>query len=459
MTALGVIHGVTPPVAPGVAPSWRRAALAAALLPALALVGCGTAPQQAPAGPSPAPVKPAAKPAREPGVPVLPPAGSGRGGYYQDDGPGENPPPNLMATPDAEVRNDPPIPRANKEYAVFGKTYRPITDPDQPYVQRGLGTWYGKKFHGQRTSSGELYDMYKMTAAHPTLPIPSYARVTNLDNGNQVVVRVNDRGPFHSTRIIDVSYTAALKLGLLDKGSHMLEVERILPAEAEKLAAAGKGGARPTTVLRPQAPAPAPQREPAQMAALLYPSPPSVNGAQGTAAQPVATPAATTAALAPAPAAPRVAVLAPAAATQSAVSPAVVTQAPVTQAAVMQAPTAQTAAMQAAGTQAAMAQPAVAQSAASPAAVSSAATPVATGAAAPAKGGYYLQLGAYSKPENAESARARVAMESGLSGLEVVPSGAVLRLYGGPFVTRQEAELAMQSLPPSLGLKPLIIQR
>ncbi|GAB2865903.1 septal ring lytic transglycosylase RlpA family protein [Pseudoduganella ginsengisoli] len=381
----------------------RLAALAAALAPALVLVGCGTQ-QQESSSPAHVPVKPSAKPQREPGVPVLPPAGSGRGGYYQDDGPGDNPPPNLMATPDAEVRNEPPIPRANKEYAVFGKTYRPITDPGQPFVQRGLGTWYGKKFHGQRTSSGELYDMYKMTAAHPTLPIPSYARVTNLDNGNQVVVRVNDRGPFHSTRIIDVSYTAALKLGLLDKGSHMLEVERILPAEADKLAAAGKSGSKPATVLRPQAPAP--QREPAQTAALLYP-PPST-GSAASAPQ----------AAAPAP------VSAPAAPVGGGVTLAGGANAPAAAAII----------------------PAVA-------------TAVTAAAPAAVKSGFFLQLGAYSKAENAEAARAKFAMESGLSGLEVVPSGAVLRLYSGPYATRQEAEQAMQALPPALGLKPLIIQR
>jgi rare lipoprotein A len=124
--------------------------------------------------------------------------------------------------------------RSNRPYVVFGNKYTPFTD-DRPFKQRGIGSWYGKKFHGQKTSSGELYDMYKMTAAHPTLPIPSYARVTNLDNGKQVIVRVNDRGPFHSDRIIDLSYTAALKLGYLARGSGRLEVERLLPADIVRL--------------------------------------------------------------------------------------------------------------------------------------------------------------------------------------------------------------------------------
>jgi rare lipoprotein A len=102
-------------------------------------------------------------------------------------------------------------------------------------MQRGKGSWYGKKFHGQRTSSGEIYDMFKMTAAHPTLPIPSYARITNLRNGKQVIVRINDRGPFHASRIIDLSYTAALKLGYVQTGSAELEVERILPDEIARM--------------------------------------------------------------------------------------------------------------------------------------------------------------------------------------------------------------------------------
>ena len=171
----------------------------------------------------------------DPSLPRLPAAGSGRGGYYQDDGPGDNPPPGLRDTPDAVVKYEPYAKFANKPYAVFGQTYTPIVN-DEPFSQRGVASWYGVKFHGQRTSSGEAYDMYKMTAAHPTLPIPSYARVTSLDSGKSVVVRINDRGPFHSDRIVDVSYTAALKLGLLGKGSHEVEVERLFPDDPAKVA-------------------------------------------------------------------------------------------------------------------------------------------------------------------------------------------------------------------------------
>jgi rare lipoprotein A len=171
----------------------------------------------------------------DPSLPRLPAAGSGRGGYYQDDGPGDNPPSGLMDTPDAVVRYEPYAKFANKPYAVFGTTYTPLIN-DEPFVQRGIASWYGVKFHGQRTSSGEAYDMYKMTAAHPTLPIPSYARITNVANGNSVVVRINDRGPFHSDRAIDVSYTAALKLGLLGSGSNQVQIERLFPGDEIRLA-------------------------------------------------------------------------------------------------------------------------------------------------------------------------------------------------------------------------------
>ncbi|TFV96524.1 septal ring lytic transglycosylase RlpA family protein [Oxalobacteraceae bacterium OM1] len=212
-------------------PRWL-AVFASAL--ALALAGCGSAPKLLqPAAPDNAAAKPSGKP-RAGELPVLPPAGSGRGGYYMDDGPGENPPAGLLDTPDAEPKVEPYLARANRPYNVFGKTYTPMVD-ERPFKQRGIGSWYGRKFHRQKTSSGELYDMYKMTAAHPTLPIPSYARVTNLANGKQVIVRINDRGPFHSNRIIDLSYTAALKLGYLSTGSSQLEVERLLPEDIARI--------------------------------------------------------------------------------------------------------------------------------------------------------------------------------------------------------------------------------
>ena len=125
---------------------------------------------------------------------------------------------------------------ANRPYTVLGRSFVPATTIE-PYRARGLASWYGRKFHGQPTSTGEPYDMYGMTAAHPTLPIPSYVRVTNLSNGRTVVVRVNDRGPFHKGRLIDLSYTAAYKLGYVKRGSTQVEVESILPDEIPLIAA------------------------------------------------------------------------------------------------------------------------------------------------------------------------------------------------------------------------------
>src|SRR5690606_3230661 len=136
------------------------------------------------------------------------------GGYYKDDGPGTDIPANIEAIPDAVPRIEVHS-RANfRPYVVFGKKYFPVSD-EAPFRQQGTASWYGRKFHGQKTANGETYDMYGMTAAHPTLPLPSYARVTHAGTGKSVIVRVNDRGPFHSSRIIDLSYVAAAKLGLI----------------------------------------------------------------------------------------------------------------------------------------------------------------------------------------------------------------------------------------------------
>ncbi|MGH8854487.1 MAG: septal ring lytic transglycosylase RlpA family protein [Telluria sp.] len=227
-----------------------RKQLAAVIALAFVVTGCGTTStgEHKPLIPLPWGHRPAAK---HPEAPKLPPANSGRGGYYKDDGPGANPPPGLLDVPDAVVRAEPYAKGANRPYSVFGRTYTPILHED-PFVQKGVATWYGVKFHGQKTSSGERYDMYKMTAAHPTLPIPSYARVTSVETGKSVVVRINDRGPFHASRIIDVSYTAALKLGLLGKGSHQVEVERLLSNDSARSATVRRASASAAQSARPE---------------------------------------------------------------------------------------------------------------------------------------------------------------------------------------------------------------
>jgi rare lipoprotein A len=181
---------------------------------AAALVGCASAP-------------------KAPSSPATP----SRPGYYKDDGPGEAPPANLDSIPDAQPKLEPLNRFANRPYSVFGREYVPATSL-RPYKERGVASWYGRKFHGQKTSIGETYDMYAMSAAHPTLPLPSYARVTNVATGQSVVVRVNDRGPFLRDRLIDLSYAAAYRLGIAQKGSGEVEVEAIIPGEAVLVAAA-----------------------------------------------------------------------------------------------------------------------------------------------------------------------------------------------------------------------------
>lgn len=156
------------------------------------------------------------------------------GGYYLDDGPPERPPADLDRVVDAVPRIEPLHKYANRPYNALGRDYVPMTSL-QPFRQRGMASWYGKRYHGQKTSSGEVYDMYAMTAAHPTLPIPSYARVTNLANGRSVVVRINDRGPFRGTRIIDVSYVAAHKLGFIQAGQAQVDVEAVVPGRTAGL--------------------------------------------------------------------------------------------------------------------------------------------------------------------------------------------------------------------------------
>jgi rare lipoprotein A len=147
-----------------------------------------------------------------------------------DDGPEANPPANLDAVPDAVPRIEPLARGPNNPYSIFGQRYVPDTS-GQPYRAQGPASWYGKKYHGKPTSNGERYDMYGMTAAHPTLPIPSYVRVTRVATGKTVVLRINDRGPFLGGRVIDLSYVAAHKLGVLSPGSAEVIVERIMPQQ------------------------------------------------------------------------------------------------------------------------------------------------------------------------------------------------------------------------------------
>lgn len=217
-------------------------------LATLILAACGSAPQRKVETRSPpAPVEDHAV-----GTPAAPAASKG-GGYLAGDGPGTDAPANLDAIPDAVPKNEPLHRYANRPYTALGKTYTPLTAAGN-YKERGIASWYGKKFHGQRTSSGEVYDMYGMTAAHPTLPIPSYARVTNTASKKSVVVRVNDRGPFLHERVMDLSYTAAHKLGIIGNGSSEVEVESLAPdARVNTLAKADAVESKPLEKTEPAA--------------------------------------------------------------------------------------------------------------------------------------------------------------------------------------------------------------
>jgi rare lipoprotein A len=139
-------------------------------------------------------------------------------------------PPNLAQIPDAAPREEPKSATGNApEYEALGETYT-VLPSASGYKKRGRASWYGKRFHGRKTASGETYDMFAMSAAHKTLPLPSYVRVTSIKNGHSVVVRVNDRGPFIPDRIIDLSFAAATKLGIIDDGEALVEVEAVTPS-------------------------------------------------------------------------------------------------------------------------------------------------------------------------------------------------------------------------------------
>lgn len=166
--------------------------------------------------------KPPATISTKPATPVRP------GAYYKDDGPAASVPADIDRIPDAVARAEPLHRFANRPYNVFGVEYRPMTSLG-PLRQRGIASWYGRKFHGQKTAIGESYDMFAMTAAHPTAPLPSFARITHAKSGRSVVARINDRGPFHAGRIVDLSYAAAHRLGIAQGGSGEVELELLVP--------------------------------------------------------------------------------------------------------------------------------------------------------------------------------------------------------------------------------------
>ncbi len=217
-------------------------------------------------------------------------AGTSGGGYYLDDGPGSDIPPGIENTPDAVPRIETHNPANFRPYTVMGQRFTPVSAETQ-LRQRGVASWYGRKFHGKKTANGETYDMYAMSAAHPTLPLPSYARVTHEASGRSVIVRVNDRGPFLRGRVIDLSYAAAARLGIIGRGSDVVVVEAITHAQirnGQYLASAPASAPTPPPVATAAAPAaspPAPQPEPAP-AVMVAAAPASGTSPASTAPQP-----------------------------------------------------------------------------------------------------------------------------------------------------------------------------
>lgn len=344
----------------------------------LLLAACGTVPQ------------------RKAEAPKIPPAAKTGGGYLAGDGPGANAPANIDAIPDAVPKSEPLHRYANRPYVALGKTYVPLTMTGT-FKQRGIASWYGKKFNGERTSSGEIYDMYGMTAAHPTLPIPSYARITNVTNKKTVIVRINDRGPFLEDRIIDLSYTAAYKLGIIINGSAEVEVVSISPNSIINTIAVSSVQ---STALDKSA------------AAAVVAPPAAVSGV-------VAAPAA-----------------AEAAAAASAVA-----AIPVADSAVPAAPVASSPVSSAAAPPAA---PAAAP--ASPASPESSDT------------GVYLQLGAFKTQGAAEAYLEKMRGKLGDldKQLKLTNKDGLVRVHIGPYASQSEARSNAESMESKLGFKPLV---
>ncbi|HEX2829911.1 MAG TPA: septal ring lytic transglycosylase RlpA family protein [Burkholderiales bacterium] len=390
-----------------------RIAVAAAVASAL-LSACGSTPVQREPGAERAhPTRPPARISKAPSGPRT----TRGGGYYLDDGPGDNPPADLDSIPDAVPQLEPLSRGTMKPYVVLGQTFTPMTEL-QPYKARGVATWYGRRYHGQKTSNGETYDMYQMTAAHPILPIPSYARVTNVANGKSVVVRINDRGPFLENRLIDLSYTAAYRIGVLAGGSAVVEVESILPDAS---------GPSATMI------AAAPAARPRYAAARVAPTPQALApvATASTPPVPIAAPVATASELAER-SDPIVAIAA--AARDPLPPPKPLAEVPVESA------------------------PAIVATA--PARIE---PPIAAPRPAPVAEapGVYLQLGAFGSKENAESflatAKARAEWVSQMA--HVYPRDGMYRVHVGPYASQSEARLAAERIAFALGTRPVVVTR
>lgn len=382
------------------------------------------------------------------------------------DGPPDNPPADLAATPDAEPRIEPIRSGGpNKPYTVAGRSYEPQT-ADAPWRERGQASWYGRKFHGRRTASGEVYSMYGMTAAHRTLPIPSYARVRNVSNGREVIVRVNDRGPFHSERVMDLSYAAALKLGVLGGGVAQVEIERLTFADIRSGSWRREGvpnvAAAPTDAASTVATAP-----PAAASSKTLPSAKAAPAAEAKASKPVLVQpqgSGAVAALVATTTPPRVVASTVATALPPDLAPADDSSERSVYAA---APSARLNAPDYAAprTDPVAAQPEVVSTALPGAPAQAAVNDLppeqrARAYTTEAKG-FWVQLGAFKQREGAESFQRRVATElDALSPLlAIFNESAIFRLQAGPYATREEARGVAHHVRDKLNLVPVIVER
>ena len=186
---------------------------------------------------------------------------SNKGGFYKNDGPGKRKV-DIDSIPNAVPKDEPFIATTLEPYTINDKRYVPLKSAGA-YLEEGRASWYGRRYHGRKTSTGEVYDMFKMTAAHPTLPLPSYVRVTNVNNQRSVIVRLNDRGPFIGDRIIDLSYVAAKKLGVVSAGTGNVIVESVLASSQIDLstqAVTNPAATNPTAKALPAGPIPTPSQ-------------------------------------------------------------------------------------------------------------------------------------------------------------------------------------------------------
>jgi len=385
------------------------------------------------------------------------------GGDYRRDGPSNASMAELAALPDPLPAVEPLKSGTMKPYAVMGRSYRPMTALDA-YDERGVASWYGRQFHGLPTASGEPYDMHQLSAAHTTLPIPSWARVTNLSNGRSTILRINDRGPFKDDRLLDLSYAAAAKLDVVRTGSAPVRVELLLPTEIARIRE--ERGREPTLFAQNgKAPVRAAARRDDEFVVADSAAPvarpvalPVSAPASATVAAPVVTAAVTPAVIAaPPPPRPRAPVMTPVPA--SPIPPEFVAERAADR-------VADRAVDRAAARGPDDDVPSIAPSSpATPLPVATAPAPASEAVRADlppdATGGTWLQLGAFSSRDNAEAARSRVAPRLGALGdkTRVVLRGSLFRVHVGPFASRDEATTAREELAIALGEKPVLVDQ